>query len=206
MAIWVGSDHLLHSDDGRVIHSLIPEASTQPNIHPWSLILHSQSGPALTRWERLRDWMARADVHIESHLISNMDGMIVQTVPFNVRADCNYKANSWKVPYGNTSVAVGAISIETQDNGYPTLDKTPWTPAQFDTLADVTAAIGHKYGIPYQPPARWDDTGVGYHSQFAEWSAYKGKTCPGAARIYQMDELRHRAANKCVCIPAERGS
>jgi hypothetical protein len=58
-------------------------------------------------------------------------------MPLNRRADCNYKANG----YWWSGAYVGAISFETTDNGYPTLDATPWTLAQ---LADL---VRH----PHQP-------------------------------------------------------
>jgi hypothetical protein len=50
------------------------------------------------------------------------------------------------------------------------------------------------YGIACTNPTRWDDTGIGHHCQYPEWSSYTGKTCPGAARIRQMDYVRHTVA------------
>ena len=168
---------------------LLPETWTQPIIEPRSVILHSQAGPRRTFWGDLWNYMNRADINGEAHLLVNLDGSIIQLMPFNRRADCNYKANQF------------AISFETQDDGAATLATTPWSLLQFDAITNAVAAIGHKYGIPYQSPATWDDAGVGYHSQFKEWSSYTGKTCPGAARIYQMDAVRSVAAGICACEP-----
>lgn len=190
---YVNSNHLLV---GPNVHYLpIAEASTQPYINPWSVILHSNAGPTKTAIERLREYMSRQDVNGESHLLVGLDGQIFQLLPFNRRADCNAHANSFDAFGGKA----GAISFETQDYGYPSLPTTPWPMAQFDAIANACAALGHKYGIPYTSPTHWKDRGIGYHSQYPEWSIYKGKTCPGAARIRQMDYVRAVAANLCAC-------
>jgi hypothetical protein len=170
-----------------VVFDPIPESFSQPFITPRLMIMHSNAGPRKTPGEALVNWMRRSDVVGEAHLVPAMDGTIRQVIPFNRRADCNYKANQF------------AISFETQDNGAATLEETPWTIEQFNAMAGAIAAIGHYYGIPYQNPAHWQDSGVGYHSQYKEWSSYTGKTCPGRARIYQMDELRRQAAGICAC-------
>ena len=189
LGFYIDRNHMLQGPG--VIHALInPEATSQPKIKPRTQILHSQSGPSRTPWDRLVAFMRRSDITLECHFLVNLDGTVVQCMPTNVRADCNYKANPF------------AISYETQDNGYPANEKEPWTPAQAEALANVVAAVGHKYGIPYTSPANYLDAGVGYHSQFPEWSVYKGKTCPGAARIRQMDWVRRRAAEVCACAPS----
>lgn len=186
---YIGSDHLLRGP--KVVHALItPESTSQPTIRPRTVILHSQAGPRRTLWQSLVSYMKRSDISLECHFIVELDGTVVQTMPTNRRADCNYKANQF------------AISFETQDNGWPTLSTTPWSPAQVEAIANVVAACGHRYGIPYTSPANYLDAGVGYHSQFPEWSTFKGKTCPGAARIRQMDWVRRRAAEVCACAPS----
>lgn len=200
---YVNSQHMLIGPNVR--HELIvPEATTQPEIYPWSVILHSQSGPRRTAWQRLVDYMRRSDIHLEAHFIVELDGTVVQCMPLNRRADCNYKANRFRVPFWGSPTGhldVGAISFETQDEGSASLQFTPWTPAQAEAIASVIAAIGHKYGVPYTSPAHWQDRGVGFHSQYSEWSSFRGKTCPGAARIRQMDWIRRRAAEVCACAP-----
>lgn len=195
MSYYVNSNHVLVGPN--VIYKPIPEATTAAKIVPWSVIMHTNAAPAYTRWERLWAYMNRADINIESHLQVDLDGAIVQMVPFNVKADCNYKANSFQTPAG----LAGAISIETADRGAATLNTTPWTVAQLDAIVGAVAAVGHKYGIPYSQPTAWNDRGVGHHSLFQEWSVYKGKTCPGASRIRQMDYIRQQAAHTCACAP-----
>lgn len=198
---YVNSQHMLIGPNVR--HELIvPEATTNPEIYPWSIILHSQAGPRKTAWQALVAYMRRSDISLEAHFLVEMDGTIVQTMPLNRRADCNYKANRFRVPFwgsGTGYLDVGAISFETQDEGTATLWNTPWTLPQVTAISNAVAAIGHKYGIPYTSPTSWQDRGVGYHSQYKEWSSYTGKSCPGAARIKQMDYVRATAAGICAC-------
>ena len=187
---WLDSNHVLHGPG--VTYRPLPEATKQSLIQPRSAIMHSQSGPKRTPWQALWAFLARPDIHIEPHTIANLDGTIVQVLPFNRRADCNAAANSW-LRDGNI---VGALSCETQDDGFPTLDRTPWPLAQLTSAAGMLAVQAIAYKIACTTPTRWDDTGIGHHSQFKEWSVYTGKTCPGAARIRQMDELRRMVATR----------
>lgn len=198
---YVNSQHMLIGPNVR--HELImPEATTQPEIYPWSVIMHSQAGPAKTPWSRLVAYMRRTDITLEAHFLVDMDGWITQTMPLNRRADCNFRANRFQVPFWaspNGRLDVGAIAFETQDEGSATLVTTPWTVPQINAMANACAAIGHKYGIPYTQPSHWQDRGIGHHSLFPEWSSFRGKTCPGRARIGQMDYLRMTAASICAC-------
>jgi N-acetylmuramoyl-L-alanine amidase len=196
---YVNSDHILVGPN--VLYKPIPEALTQPKILPWNVILHSNAAPHLTRWESMWAYVNRLDVTGEPHFQVDMDGHVLQYLPLNVRADCNAKANSWKVDIDGAPTLVGAISFETQDNGSATLAKTPWAIPQLDAITGAIAAIGHKYGVPYTNPVSWDDRGVGHHCEYKEWSIYVGKTCPGAARIRQMDYVRNAAAGLCACNP-----
>ena len=188
MTYHIDNSHLLQGPNVR--HALIqPEATTQATITGRTVILHSQAGPRKTFWSDLVRFMTRADVVLEAHFLVEMDGLIVQTMPTNRRADCNYKANPF------------AWSVETQDEGSATLATTGWTLAQVDSIAWICAALGAKYGtLDYSPCATWLDNGIGYHSQFKEWSSYTGKTCPGAARIRQMDGVRQAAAYRHTLI------
>lgn len=176
---------------GPNVHTrLIPEAHTQPWITPRNIIDHSNAGSTPSRWENLLKWINRAEVNGEPHLQFDMDGQVAQYVPFHVRADCNAKANAWL--FGGT--VYGAISHETADLGDAALPRTPWSPAQFEALVAAHTVECAVYRIRCTATTAWNDSGIGYHSQFPEWSIYKGKTCPGAARIRQMDELRRRVA------------
>jgi hypothetical protein len=176
---------------GPNVHTrLIPEAHTQPTITPRNIIDHSNAGSTPSRWENLLKWINRPEVNGEPHLQFDMDGQVAQFVPFHVRADCNAKANQWY----HHGVRYGAISHETADRGAQELPRTPWSIPQFDALVAAHTVECATYRIRCTATTAWDDSGIGYHSQFPEWSIYKGKTCPGAARIRQMDELRNRVA------------
>lgn len=169
---------------------LLPQAKTQPVIRPWSIINHTQAASVKASVQSAWNvWTSPASGGGEAHLVIDMVGAVHQFMPFDIRADNNYKANSWRDVDGKL---VGALSVETQDEGAGSLPWTPWTPAQFESLAQVWAACCHTYDIPVRLPESWDDRGVGYHAQFPEWSKYVGKTCPGAARIAQMPALLAR--------------
>lgn len=88
-----------------------------------------------------------------------------------VRADANYWANP------------RAVSIETWDNGDP--DRVPWNPAQITAMVRLLRWLSDTHSIPLRPCPAWDAPGVGYHSQYAQWSPVV-KTCPGLARRPQV--------------------
>lgn len=175
-----------------IISPVEPEASTQPIIRPRNAILHTNAGPAKTGWESLVTYWRRKDITGEAHFQVDMAGNIVQAIPVHRRADCNAKANRFTLPGKIT--AMGAVSFETQDEGYAALATTPWTVPQWEAIVGALTALVVQYGVACTAPTSWSDTGIGYHSQFPEWSIYKGKTCPGAARIRQMDSIRHEVA------------
>jgi hypothetical protein len=168
----------------------IPEQQTQPRIIVSQLIFHSMAGPRLTSLEALRAYMGRDDVHVECTAMSDMDGRMAQLVEANVRADCNYKAN------------VRAISVETQDEGSPTLASTPWTAIQLEQHAGFAAWCHLRFSVPLRFPPTWDSPGVGYHRLYAEWSNVTGKSCPGDTRIGQMPALLARAREIAAWTPA----
>lgn len=186
---YINTDHMVVSP--RISHQLIlPEAESQPIINPYLAILHSNAGPRRTRWESLIAFWRRLDITGEAHFQLNDYGS-VQGMPLNRRADCNYKANSfWK-----HGALQGAISFETEDNGGATLSTTPWTLNQLQDIIGILTCISVVYKVWCTAPAYWNDSGIGHHSQFPEWSSYTGKTCPGAARIRQMDWIRGAVAN-----------
>lgn len=205
--------HLLRGPRA-VVELVEPEASSQPIITPHSTILHTNAAPAWTWYLNLIRYWRRSDVTGEAHFqVAGVadDGTlpasdrraarIVQAIPMNRRADCNYKGNAWW--YG--AVRRGAISFETEDNGAATLDRTPWSVAQFELLVAAHTCISVVYGVWCTPPTRWDDGGIGHHALHPEWSIYRGKTCPGAARIRQMDELRRRVAANLAAFSTHTG-
>lgn len=163
----------------------IPEAGTQSPIVPWNLILHTEAGPRLTTLEALWHYVNRADITGEPTFILDMDGRMAQVVECDVRADNNAKANAWMVG----SERRGAVSVETQDFGYPTLPHTPWSGLQVEQLAGLSAFLHLRYGIDLDRCHAWNDRGVDGHRKFPEWSIYVGKTCPGEVRYHQIDGI-----------------
>lgn len=189
---WIDDQWLLQGPN--VVHALIePEASTQATGHPHLAILHSNAAPKLTKWEALVAYWRRKDITGEAHFIPGFEQM-VQTMPLNRRADCNYKANWFRKP-GVTTPLI-AISFETQDMGAATLPTTPWNMVQLNDMVGGLTAICVVAGMSCTAPATWNDSGIGHHALFKEWSVYTGKTCPGAARIRQMDWVRGEVAKR----------
>lgn len=174
------------------VQFLIPEANTQAKILARLLVLHSMAGPNMTSLEAIRRYYERDDIHTESTFALAMSGEMAQFVPIDVRADCQADANGF------------AASVETQDRGYPTLPTTAWTPEQVEQLAGLSAwmHLNPRCDLALVDPAIWNGTGVGYHSEYARWSIYVGKTCPGAARIAQMPAVRARATEIVAWRPA----
>ena len=193
--MWIDNTGWLQGE-ANVIRKALPEASTQPLIVPRLAIMHSNAGPTKLSWWNLWQYLARDTITHEAHCMPQMDGTMVQAMPFVRRADCNYKANRWL----HNGTYYGAISFETQDNGSPTLPTTPWTLAQITSMANALAAACVAYRIPCTAVTSYHGAGIGYHSQFPEWSVYTGKTCPGAARIRQMDHLRHMVAQRVAAF------
>lgn len=187
---YVNEHHLIVSP--KVTVDLIPEAFTQAIIRPRSAILHSNAAPAFTLPERLVTYWRRSDITGEGHFDVAGGGLTRQAMPLNRKADCNYKANGW----WRLGQYVGAVSFETTDNGYPTLDVTPWTLDQLADMVGILTNLAVCYGVACTNPTRWDDAGIGHHCQYPEWSSYTGKTCPGAARIRQMDYVRQAVAGQ----------
>lgn len=205
--MWIDDQHWLHGGDGddsaTVISQPLPEAFKQSQIHPISVICHSNAGPRKTPWSSLLRFWARTDISGEAHIqldgvdaVKGRDAIVVQAMPFNRRADCNAKANGW----WKNGKYVGALSIETQDRGSPTLPTTPWSIPQFEAMVNMITCWCVVYGISCAEPITWNDSGIGYHSRFKEWSIYVGKTCPGATRIAQMPELRRRVAENLIAF------
>ena len=199
---WVDSKHIVGGPN--VIYRPIPESTTQPLIAPISAILHSNAGPNKTPWASLWAYMNRKDIVGEAHFqVDGVDGdgPLVQIIPLNRRADCNYKANRW----AKDGRYVGAISFESQDRGSATLATTSWSPIQLQHMIGVLTWLCVCYNVWCTQPASWTDSGIGHHSLFKEWSSFIGKTCPGAARIRQMDYIRQQVATNLTAFSKDTG-
>lgn len=188
---------------------LIPENNTQPKISPRSCILHTNAGAGTAN--SLYGWITNPANNGEPHFQVAMDGHIEQYMELNRRADCNFSANRWDDPTAPTG-AWGAISFETQDLGSSSLNRTPWTLPQFQALVGTITAICVAYNVQCVQPATWDASGIGHHSLFPyqgigrkAWTNVRGKTCPGAARIAQMDEVRRQVQHRLALYSQTTG-
>lgn len=132
-----------------------------------------------------------------------LDGAVWQFVDTDYQADANLDGND------------RVISIETADNA-PSLarDIEPWTPAQFEAIAQLVAKLCRTYDIPpvLIPDTKQGRRGIAYHQQGVEhslgvgkvagflvaggerWSTATGKECPGPRRIAQIPALLVRVA------------
>lgn len=175
--------------DITLTRQLLPEDAYQSEIVPWLGINHSESGGGKVPWWQIWKYWNRTDIDTEPHWVADMDGHVNQNIRFTRKADNNYKANSWVGPDGRR---YGAISNETQDEGGATVNTILWTPDQFESIAQVWAAVVKKYNWPIQRCASPYSQGIDGHYRYQEWSVYKGKTCPGYARQGQLDLLLFR--------------
>jgi hypothetical protein len=151
------------------IHKPLPENATEPRIAPRTIILHS----AVSRSPSLFGFFDSAGIYVESHFYIRWDGTIEQYMDTDRQADANYKANRF------------GLSIETEDDLDP--NHKPWSPEQMASLIRLCDWLCDIYpAIPRRPCKSYTDSGIGYHAQFPEWSVYRGKTCPGTARVPQV--------------------
>jgi len=147
-------------------HKLIPPGSNDPAITPRAAILHI----AVTDAWSLYDFFKFRSGGIESHFYVTWRGKIEQYRDTEFEADANYRANPF------------AVSIETQGWG-----NGRWNRRQLRALKRLLLWLHEEHGIPLRKPGRWYGAGVGYHSQFPEWSPV-AKSCPGPYRVMQYNE------------------
>lgn len=188
---WIDANHILHSGGDELLYKPITtEAWTQPKIVPTTAIFHTFGGPGKTAINDLWKYINRPDVVLDVHLIlGGVDDELpyrapmIQALPFNVRSDCSYKANPF------------ALTVESQDRGHATLNTTPWSLTQLNSLVGVAFLWCICYGVWCTVPATWDDSGIAQHNLFPQWSV-EAHSCPGAARTRQMDHIRARVSEK----------
>jgi hypothetical protein len=151
---------------------LLPANASQPRIRPRLIIKHTavdgQTTTSLYDW-----WRNPSSRGLESHFYVAKDGTVEQYVDTEVRADANAQANGF------------AISIETWDGRAPDKPANPWTPAQLAALIRLDDWLCSTHGIPRQIAPSWDGAGIGWHSQFRQWST-SGTACPGQPRVDQI--------------------
>lgn len=150
----------------------LPENHDQPRGDKHLVIVHSAVGRG-----SLHSYFGRVDVGLESTFWVSKTGVVEQYLDTTVRADANRNANG------------RAISIETEDDGDP--DRQPWTVAQLDALVELIAWCCRTHPIPPTRATGPNGQGVGFHTMWGAPSPWTpvAKTCPGAIRIQQFDEV-----------------
>lgn len=155
---------------------LLPENETQPRIEPRVAILHSQGFDDDDG--TLYDDFARAGNSLESTFFIRWDGTVEQYMDTEVRADANRYANPF------------AVSIETEDDGDP--NRQPWSEPQQTAILRLLRWLNQVHpAIVLDRCDRWDGSGVGYHVMWGApgpWTPV-AKSCPGAARIRQFNDI-----------------
>jgi hypothetical protein len=188
-----------------IIITLLPEAYTQPLIVPRLQIAHTQaSGRGKASNIAAYTHAAKSSVNIEPHVFGPemVTGQMLQCMPFNRRADTSATANVFRI--GGDWTNYGAVSYETQDLGGATINNTPWPERQLMSLVGAMTAVCATYSVwctPVRPGTemREEWRGISHHSNVKSWSR-GGHSCPGAARIAQMDWVRHHVATRLANI------
>lgn len=168
---------------------LLPESHTQRRIVPTQAIAHTAvDAPGPTD---LVGYFGRSDVGTESHFWVDRDGVIWQMMDTGREADANRTAD------------IRAISYETEDDSARRGgDILPWSTEQLDAIIRLNTWLVATHAIPARLCPAHDAPGLGWHSMWGfrdpiaqtgavdnPWSHYRGKTCPGRARIAQFREI-----------------
>lgn len=193
----IDKNHMLVNPNNNLItHKLLPEAASQSKIDPHMVVLHTQASGGRASNENSYGWAIRG-TNIEPHIFGPQmdDGKMMQTMPFNVRADCTGSANRFR----QSGVYKGAIAFETQDNGNTSVNKTPWTWIQIGPLVGAVTALCFTYRILCGDCAWEFGSGIAPHNRWAGWSP-GGHSCPGTARSAQMDGIRGAVATRLATI------
>lgn len=118
---------------------------------------------------------ARPHDNLEWHFEISLKGEVEQQVDTGLRADANYKANTF------------AISIEHEGLG-----DGVFTDAQLDANVALSEWLMAQHpDIKRQRCDRWDGSGFGYHVMWGApgpWTPV-AKSCPGPKRIKQFEEV-----------------
>jgi hypothetical protein len=193
------------------VNLLIPRgtvggANQQPRIKPTIIILHTNaSNTSLAGAASLMlNTTKGQEYHFQQEASGSaprVAGRLGQYVDTTIRADNNYKANSF---YSN-GVLCGAISVETADHGSP-YEKS-WTDLeQRKNLEDLVVWLCMVHGIPARRCPDPFSPGIGYHSMWGyntssnmnvnPWTNTVGKICPGPGKIGEFNDLLASVARR----------
>lgn len=146
----------------------VPADGRDPRITPRVVILHV----AVSEQPSLHDYFDGPSGGVESHFYVRRDGTVEQYRSTDVQADANTDANGF------------AISIETQG-----LEHGEWTPEQIRCLKELILWCHNTHGIPLVKCAKWDGSGIGYHTLFRGSWDKRQASCPGPDRIRQFNNV-----------------
>jgi peptidoglycan hydrolase-like protein with peptidoglycan-binding domain len=96
--------------------------------------------------------------------------------------ECDQYVDSTRVIFAQFQASRWSGSIETQDNGDPTV---PWTDAQMATISDILRWYNTTHGVPLQLAENFGDPGIYYHEQFPQTN-FDHHACPGTIRERQL--------------------
>lgn len=149
-----------------------------PPIKVVGAILHVDSGDS----KSLYNYFKNDSGGVESHFFVLKDGSVEQYRDTGYEADANLMANSFVV--GGSRL--GFVSIETQGK-----DRGEWTPQQLASIKALLLWLSGTHGFELMKCTNPQGPGVGYHTMFGApgpWTP-AAKTCPGADRIRQFNNL-----------------
>src|SRR5262245_52130782 len=136
---------------------------------PRAVFLHTNGGgPHLTSW--FDQVYKNTHQRVGSTFQVYSDGKIDQLCDTESVIYAQYGASKW------------AVSIETEDDGHPS---APWTPKQLAAIQKLINWLHQEHGIPLRLMKNPNDSGVGYHQQFAVYNQ-SGHDCPGPVRLNQL--------------------
>jgi hypothetical protein len=195
----------------QAVNMLIPRgtvgsSSAQPRIKPTIIILHTNaSNTSLAGAASLMlNTTKGQEYHFQqeaSGTSGRVAGRLGQYVDTTIRADNNYKANSFM----SGGVLCGAISVETADHGTPYQES--WTDlGQRENLEDLVVWLCMVHGIPARRCPDPFSPGIGYHSMWGyntssnmnvnPWTNTVGKICPGPGKIGEFNDLLATVARR----------
>lgn len=176
---FVGADHYLEG----ILRHHSPFCNSRPDqediqllvIHHISLPAGVFGGPYIDQlFCGTLDCRAHADfaelqgLEVSAHVLIRRDGQVIQYVPFHLRA-WHAGASSWQGRERCNDYSIGIELEGTELSGY--------TPAQYETLAQVTLALMQRYpgitserivGHEHIAPTRKQDPGISF-----DWLRYQ---------------------------------
>jgi hypothetical protein len=171
---------------------LLPRGNNPAPLVGRALYLHTNGGHSTSTARQLWAWIRRTPAAPRPHFQIDLDGKVTQGVPLDKRAACTRLADTF------------SWSVETADYGAATLGARGWSDAQVEALAALAAWLHHNNGLPLERLDKWDGAGIGGHCEsevlkdqrqikYPNTTRARGKICPGAAKVGQLDLVIARA-------------